>query len=277
MSNFQGGGAPRGIGYTGTYANRPPNIHFNDRDPNQYDTQNYSLMDFWLNTVSLNIFCLVSLAGNSSSKGMLADWVPLSTGGVGTVDTLTSNTGGAVSPLAGNINVVGDGVTITGIGNPGAHTITLSAVATGEVSTLTGNSGGAVSPAANNINVIGDGTTVNVVGNPGTNTLTISAVNTGQTKLNYTSVTTTPYVVAATDDYISVTTTSLAITVQLPNAPATGRVYTIKDKTNNASVNNITVTTVGGTVTIDGATTYVMNTNYEAINVIFNGTNYEVW
>ena len=95
--------------------------------------------------------------------------------------------------------------------------------------------------------------------------------------LAYTSVTTTPYVVLSTDEYLGVTTSSLAITIELPNAPATGRTYTIKDSTGNASTNNITVTTVGGAVLIDGATTFVMNTNYESINVIFNGTNYEVW
>jgi fibronectin-binding autotransporter adhesin len=106
---------------------------------------------------------------------------------------------------------------------------------------------------------------------------TISIAATGTSTLNFTSVTTTPYVVAATDDFLGVTTSSLAITVQLPNAPATGRVYTIKDSTGNAAAHNITVTTVGGTITIDGGTSYVMNTAYQSINVLFDGTNYEVF
>jgi hypothetical protein len=46
-------------------------------------------------------------------------------GGGGPIDTLTGNTGGAVSPLAGNINVVGDGLTLTVSGNPGTHTLTV--------------------------------------------------------------------------------------------------------------------------------------------------------
>lgn len=49
-------------------------------------------------------------------------------GGSSTVDTLTSNTGGAVPPTGGNINVVGDGVLLTGAGNPGTSTITYSVV-----------------------------------------------------------------------------------------------------------------------------------------------------
>ena len=49
-------------------------------------------------------------------------------GGAGTVETLTGNTGGAVSPNgSGNINVVGDGTTIDVVGNPGTNTLTISA------------------------------------------------------------------------------------------------------------------------------------------------------
>ena len=63
----------------------------------------------------------------------------------------------------------------------------------------------------------------------------------------------------------------------MPNAPATGRTYIIKDKVGLAGTSNITVTTVGGAVTIDGATTFVLNTAYESVNVIFNGTSYEIY
>jgi len=139
---------------------------------------------------------------------------------------------------------------------------------------LTGNSGGAVGPTAGNINVLG-GTGINIVGNPGTSTLTVST--TGTTNLTYTNVAVSPYVVLATDEYLSVDSSGGPIQVNLPNAPATGRVWIIKDRTGSAAANNITVTTVGGVVLIDGAATFVMNTNREAINVLFNGTAYEVF
>lgn len=109
----------------------------------------------------------------------------------------------------------------------------------------------------------------------GANTITIAA--TGTTNINFTSVSTSPYVVGATDDFLGVTTSSIPITIQLPNAPATGRVYYIKDRTGNAATNNITVTTVGGSVTIDGVTSYVMNTAYSSISILFDGTSYEVF
>ncbi len=44
---------------------------------------------------------------------------------VGTITTLTGNSGGAVSPTAGNINVIGTGV-ITVVGNPGTSTLTVT-------------------------------------------------------------------------------------------------------------------------------------------------------
>lgn len=47
-------------------------------------------------------------------------------GGGGGVNTLTGNTGGAVGPNAGNINVVGDGTSIIVTGNPGTSTLTIS-------------------------------------------------------------------------------------------------------------------------------------------------------
>jgi len=119
------------------------------------------------------------------------------------------------------------------------------------------------------------GTGINIVGNPGTSTLTVST--TGTTNLTYTNVNTSPYVVLSTDEYLSVDCSGGAITVQLPNAATLGQVYIIKDRTGSSATHNITVTTVGGAVNIDGATSFVMNTNYETIQVIGNGTTYEVF
>lgn len=82
-----------------------------------------------------------------------------------------------------------------------------------------------------------------------------------------------PYNVLTTD-YIVEVDTSGARTIRLPNAPTTGQVFTIKDVTGSAAANNISLTTVGGVVTIDGATTQTMNVNYGSITVFFNGTAY---
>jgi|SRR5215831_2276171 len=145
----------------------------------------------------------------------------------------------------------------------------------GAVLTLTGNSGGAVPPTAGNINVVGDTTTINVAGNPGTSTLTISA--TGTTIFNYTDVNTSPYVAIGTDNFISVDSTGGPITIELPNAPATGRAFRIKDRAGTAAANNITITTVGGVVLIDGATTFVMNTAFESVSLLFGSGVYQAF
>lgn len=115
----------------------------------------------------------------------------------------------------------------------------------------------------------------NITITPGSGTLTISA--NPDLDLNYTNVNSSPYVVQATDQFLSVDCSGGAITVQLPNAPSTGTVFIIKDRTGSSATNNITVTTVGGAVNIDGATSFVMNTAYESINVIFGSSVYQVY
>jgi hypothetical protein len=161
------------LSYLGENAYQPPEFVKDNRPPTINDSQNFQLGTIWLDTTGYpntlpgakNIWMLVALVGYQ------ATWVHLGSGGI---QTLTSNSGGVVSPDgSGNINVIGDGTTITGVGNPGTNTITFSTVGTGVLSTLTGNSGGAVSPSAGNINVVGTGI-ISVVGNPGTHTLTIT-------------------------------------------------------------------------------------------------------
>ena len=53
-------------------------------------------------------------------------------------------------------------------------------------------------------------------------------------------------------------------------------VYIVKDGGGGASSHNITVDASDGT-TIDGSSTYVINTNYEAIEFVFNGTQWNVF
>lgn len=111
----------------------------------------------------------------------------------------------------------------------------------------------------------------------GAGSITISTA--GADLLNYTQVTNamSPYVVLTTDEYLGVNTSGGGVTILLPNAPSTGRVFYIKDRNGTANTNNIGVTTVGGVVLIDAAATYTINTSYEAIQVIFNGSAYEVF
>jgi len=51
----------------------------------------------------------------------------------------------------------------------------------------------------------------------------------GALDYNYTLVNTSPYVIAGSDAFLGVDSSSIAITIELPDAPSTGRVYIIKD------------------------------------------------
>lgn len=136
---------------------------------------------------------------------------------------------------------------------------------------ITGDIGGQISPDAfGNINLLGIGGVV-VTGAP--NTLTISATLTPLVvAVNFAM---SPYVVTLIDGYLSVDLTGGPVIIQLPNAPITGRVIYIKDKLGLAAANNITVTTVGGIVLIDGIASGIMNTAYQSLSIIFNGASYE--
>jgi hypothetical protein len=121
--------------------------------------------------------------------------------------------------------------------------------------------------------VITPGAGITVVS--GANTITISA--SGLTPAAYTNVNTSPYVVLITDEYLSVNASGGPITIELPDIPALSRVFIIKDRLGVAATNNITVTTVSGIADIDGSTSFVMNTNFEAIQIIGNGSSYEIY
>ncbi len=125
-------------------------------------------------------------------------------------------------------------------------------------------------------NVSGVGTTGQVLTSNGA-----SALPTWQSVASVLSITTvnhaaSPYTVLAADEVLWVDCSAGVVSLLLPNAPTTGRKIIIKDSTGNAATNNITVTTVGGTVTIDGVTSYILNNNYQSIDVLFASPNYGV-
>jgi len=90
--------------------------------------------------------------------------------------------------------------------------------------------------------------------------------------------TATNYTALATDVIIEVTNTSAARTITLPApsaAPSTsnvGKFYIIKDTSGGAGTNIITITPASGT--IDGSANTSIQTNYGALQVFSDGTNY---
>lgn len=94
-------------------------------------------------------------------------------------------------------------------------------------------------------------------------------------KLKYSSITTTPFTPALSEYVLGVATTGSAMTISLPapGAGDIGRVLLIKDVSNNASVNNITIAP-NGTDTIDGVNASVkLESNGAAIHCIVTAAN----
>jgi hypothetical protein len=141
MSNYNPAGG--GLQYRGTKAGAPPNCNFFDRDPTQYDKNNVSLLDQWLNTTTNDVFILVSLAGSSTSMGSRATWVKISTGQVG---VFTIN--GIMPDGSGNINI--DGIVPINVSNDQpSNTINIS------VDVATDTSVGVVQLASNAVAIAG--------------------------------------------------------------------------------------------------------------------------
>lgn len=174
------------------------------------------------------------------------------------------------APAFATLTSTGATITFT----TGANSLNLEATG-GSGTTSFVTSSGTATPSSGVIDII-----------QGLNTLTSGATNVvtiGEPLFrlanNYTALThsSSPYTVLANDYYLSSDTTAGVLTINLPNAPTTNRLFIIKDRTGQAATNAITVTTVGGSVTIDGSTSYVMSVNYQSISLIFNGTSYEIF
>lgn len=88
-----------------------------------------------------------------------------------------------------------------------------------------------------------------------------------------TNVTTTPFNVVLGDYFLAVNVAGPA-SVVLPAAAPIGTVFVVKDTSGLAFTNPITVTAVGST--IDGAASYVLNTNFGSVTFVRTSTEWSV-
>lgn len=181
-------------------------------------------------------------------------------------------------------NALGVSPLLVSLGGTGAATFTAKGLLFGNTTSALGVTGALgdgqliVGSTAGNPAVASLTAGSNITITPGANSISIAANATSQV-VAYTAVANaaSPYTVLSTDYYIGANVTAGVVTLRLPNAPTTGRIFVIKDSVGLSGTSNITVTTVGGAVNIDGGTSYLINSAYAAIQLIFNGTSYEVY
>ena len=285
------------LSYIGVNPVSPNDFIVQTRDPLTSDYAQYDLGDEWLNVTTQLVYKLVS------KDDKVSIWSIVTGGGAGSTTTYDTDSGSA-TPSADIIRIDG-GTNINTDGATNIVTVNLDGTLTGNITfsgdvTFNGNitfpplGEGVLQSDAAGLVTATEGTDGQVIisstaGAPSwaniTSTGKTVAISNGSNSINletgdsfarYTAVNTTPYTVLTTDDHLGVDCSGSIISIELPDAPAAGRLFGIKDNTGSAATNNISVTTVGGAVNIDGATTYTMNTNFQSINVVFSGTAYEV-
>lgn len=150
------------LAYMGVEPTTPTQFLRENRNPTTSDYDNFIIGAVWIVKGTNAVWMLVDKAD------FIATWIQF-TANISGLNTLTGNSGGAVPPLAGNINIVG-ATPYSVIGNPGAFTLTIDD--NGTIATIYDTDSGVAVPASNILNIVGGaGVTVSGSGN----TVTINA------------------------------------------------------------------------------------------------------
>ena len=244
--------------------------YFATRSPTSADI-NYQISQRWFNITNDQEWILISFS--TVNEVTTANWQPISSAAVlegFTVDTFTAPGTNPVFPNASNLVKVTGGQVAAGTTPNVIQTDSLAA----NTYTIQVQRSQAVASST-----VGDNGVCHF--NSAQFTVDTNAfVSILGAAVNYTNVThaMSPYTVLSTDYYISVDCSAGTVQLDFPNAPTFKQIWIVKDRTGNAALNNITLTTPGGSVTFDGLTTYTMNSNYQAINLLANATpTYEVY
>lgn len=162
----------------------------------------------------------INVVGNSGTNTLTISAV---TTGTGLVSTLTGNSGGAVSPTAGNINVVGTG-TITVVGNPGTSTLTVTP--SGAIASSFPTDSGTATPSGGVLNVLGGTATRDINTSGSGNTIHVD-LNNAITLGDLASIVGSPAITLTTGDAtitagnINLTNTNTAGTIGVINYSGT--------------------------------------------------------
>ena len=119
------------LSYLGVTSPNPPTVIKATRAPTTQDA-NFPVGTIWVDTAGAANYMLVKVAGST------ATWDE-NGAGVGVVATLTADTGGALNPTAGNINILGTANQISTTGAGSTITVSIPAVAGNTTSFTSGS------------------------------------------------------------------------------------------------------------------------------------------
>ncbi|HVW99249.1 MAG TPA: hypothetical protein VHA52_02245 [Candidatus Babeliaceae bacterium] len=138
------------LAYMGVNPQTPVPFFSRPSDPTSTDYQNFLLGTIWLNTTTQAVWMLVSIAGNEGT------WVKFSSSS-GNIETLTGDTGGPISPVANNINILSlpmAGSSVSFSGTASTSTIALNTT-DANANTIIGHSAGNSSITGENNTALG--------------------------------------------------------------------------------------------------------------------------
>ena len=215
----------------------------------------------------------IVITGSSASPNNHT--IDFRTNGSLVLQSLTGDDAIAVFPTAGNINLTGQTVlnganTVSAVIHPVFFKKNASSVEELDVQVTTTSTSAAKS--ITNAGLASFNSTEFTVDSA---TGFVSLNNFSAFNYKQISFANSPYTVLPTDYYISCDPTGGPIAIVLPVNGAVFRQFIIKDRTGKASQSNITLTSAGGN--IDAKATYTMAGNFDSINLLDNGTTYEVY
>lgn len=193
------------------------------------------------------------VTGPSGNTGATGSTGPLGTGPTGSTGADSTITGptGYTGPLG--TGPTGADSVVTG---PTGYTGPVITGPTGSASTITGPTG-YTGPVGTSL--------TGPTGPAGSRT--VSVITTGATVGS-------PYTLTSNDDIVIIDKSVASASSVILSAGAIGRVVLIKDGKGDAAVNNITIAPLTGT--IDNAASILLNLNYAAIELVYDGTQWRV-
>ena len=235
------------LSYEGVLAQNPANVIYAQRAPLASDIGT-PIGTIWIYNTTQTAWILTQISG------AVATWAPMASGAVGGVITITGDSGGPESPLAGNFKINGTAGRVTVTGSANTQTITLPN--TLSVGSSAGADGITMAVGTGNFVLNGVGASTYTIGAATTG----GTISIGGTGANVGAMSLAPGTGAQT---VNIAASTGGKTLHIAdgagaNAVTLGSTNTTSATTINSGSGNITLTATGGVVQTTAPTTVTL-------------------